>query len=71
MNLSEIEGTAANPILIESVDDLLSIDNKKSYKLMKDLTISSDSFKAIGTYDNPFYGTFDGNNHKITFSNIS
>ena len=71
VNLSEIEGTAANPILIESVDDLLSIDNKKSYKLMKDLTISSDSFKAIGTYDNPFYGTFDGNNHKITFSNIS
>ena len=37
-----------------------------NYILMADINMSGESFAPIGTYNNPFKGTFDGNNYTIS-----
>ena len=69
-SFKKISLTEETPIMINSVDELLNMNMTKSYKLNKDLVIDSKNFKSIGTYNNPFYGILDGNNHTITFTNI-
>ncbi len=50
-------------------DDDATINGYQNYTLTltEDITIS-ESFTPIGTHQNPFRGTFDGNGHTITFS---
>lgn len=50
-------------------DDDATINGYQNYTLTltQDITIS-ESFMPIGTPQNPFRGTFDGNGHTITFS---
>ncbi len=50
-------------------DDDATINGYQNYTLTltQDITIS-ESFTPIGTPQNPFRGTFDGNGHTITFS---
>lgn len=50
-------------------DDDATINGYQNYTLTltEDITIS-ESFTPIGTPQNPFRGTFDGNGHTITFS---
>lgn len=65
------KGTEENPYLIYNVADLENISNRPycSYKLMRDISLST--WTPIGTASNPFTGTFDGNNHKITFNMLN
>jgi len=68
--------TCANIILIytEAELDNVRTNLNKNYILMNDLDLTSyiaanyptDGWQPIGTYTNPFEGTFDGDNHKIT-----
>ena len=69
VNLTEELGTYANPIQVSSKEDMLNIDPSKSYILTKDIDLSGVTIKAIGSYKEPFYGTFDGNGY--TLSNIT
>ena len=59
------------PIEITTAEQLLTLDVSKNYILKNDIIVDVNSFKAIGSYDNPFYGTFDGNGKTITFTNLS
>ena len=68
-------GTADNPFLIETEDDLrdLSKESKsadlygKYYKLNADIVMSNEPFPAIGRNSAcPFRGNFNGNGHSIT-----
>ncbi len=60
-------GTESDPYLIHDESELLSINNNLSayYKLANDISLSN-SFVPIGTITNPFIGSLDGDNHKIT-----
>ena len=67
-------GTQENPYLIASVADLRELANKvNSGDSMKDKTVLltanivlSGDWTPIGTKDNPFNGSFDGNGFKIS-----
>lgn len=64
-------GTESDPYLIRDQDDLLSIipDLEDTYyALSSDITLSGD-FTPIGSEEEPFLGSFDGQNH--TISNLS
>ena len=73
-------GTAEDPYQIETYDQLMwfaqgvnssiSLPERQRVhvKLLFDLDLSAyPDFQSIGTYSRPFYGTFDGDGHKITF----
>lgn len=64
-----------NPIEIHTADDLNAIrggikegwDLSQEYCLMEDIDLSSfPNWQAIGSRENSFYGSLDGNHHKIT-----
>ena len=57
-----------NYIEIVTLEDLLSIENNKSYKLMDNINISGIDWQPIGSYTDPFLGNFDGNG--FTISNL-
>ena len=59
-------GTEENPFKIYTEEDLKYIhDHLDSYyKLESDIELTSE-WIPIGTKENPFTGSFDGNNHKI------
>ena len=73
-------GTAEDPFLIASAEDLLWLrdrannsicnrdENKENhYKLIADIAIESATWTPIGKWDyRAFYGYFDGNNHTIS-----
>ena len=68
-------GTADNPFLIETEDDLRALSDEsksadlygKYYKLNADIVMSNKPFPAIGRNTNcPFRGNFNGNGHSIT-----
>ena len=69
INLTLEKGTPGNPYLINNIEDLKNINPNYSYKLTNNISLKNETFSPIGTYANPFYGTFDGNNY--TISNIS
>ena len=71
VSLNEELGTYANPIEITKAEELLNINHRKSYKLMNDIDVSSLTIKAIGTYKEPYFGTFDGNGYTIKGLNFS
>lgn len=71
ISLNKPNGTEINPIEISNASDLLNIDNNKSYILKNDISLKGVNIKNIGSYDRPFFGTFDGNNHSITDININ
>ena len=71
VNLVEELGTYANPIQVSSKEDMLNIDPSKSYILSNDIDLNGVSIKAIGSYKEPFYGTFDGNGYTISNITIS
>lgn len=65
------DGTADSPYLIATESDLIAFRDKVnggepgvSAKLTSDITLSG-SWTAIGTQENPFTGTFDGDGHSI------
>ncbi len=60
-------GLPSNPIEIKSITDLMNIDTNKSYILKNDLDLRGKDLISVGTYDLPYYGVFDGNNHTIKF----
>lgn len=59
-------GTAADPFLISSEEELQSMTYSlgASYRLKNDITITKN-FTPIGTSDKPFMGTLDGYNFTI------
>jgi hypothetical protein len=69
------DGTAANPYLIANRPQLLLLQqkvnngdkayNSKAYKLTADIALDG-LWTPIGTNENRFSGTFDGDNHAIT-----
>lgn len=73
-------GTAEDPFLISSAEDLLWLRNRANdgicsknenkgnhYKLTTDISIESSTWTPIGKWDNrAFWGYFDGNNHTIS-----
>ena len=71
-------GTAANPYLISTEEQLLLIANsslpnalQSRYKLQNDITVTQETWMPIG-YDNksPFSGSFDGNGYTISGINV-
>lgn len=62
------EGTAANPYIIETPAELLSIQNNLAayYVLGNDIDMQGISFNTIGSPSAPFTGSFDGNGHTIS-----
>lgn len=71
----EGEGTAESPYLIEDVDDLKKLAEKvnggttyeKTYfKLTANIDLKNEPWTPIGTENNFFQGTFDGDGHQIT-----
>lgn len=73
-------GSTYNPYIIETKEQLNNIRNypSSSFKLNTDLVFTAadfsknglfynngKGFEPIGTYEEPFTGTFDGNNHYI------
>ena len=68
-------GSANNPYIIKTAAQLRELANNVSnwsyaqahYKLDADIDCSTlDNFTPIGTANNPFKGTFDGNGHTIS-----
>ena len=61
------------PKRIGSVQDLIRISKElgADYILTCDLNLSEQSWTPIGEYTEGFYGTFDGNGHKITGMQIT
>gem|GEM_PF-5901161 len=77
----EGSGTADDPYLIGTYDQLMwfseGVNSSASLperqrvhvKLIADIDLSDyPSFVSIGTYNRPFYGTFDGDGHTITLA---
>ncbi len=63
-------GTAEDPYLIYTAEQMNAIgaNLRKHFKLMADIDLSSytgTDFNLIGTWDNAFWGVFDGNDHTI------
>ena len=64
-------GTEADPYIVETADDFISINSNLSahYKLVDDIEISSTTGDIVAIKDdnsNVFSGVFDGGNHTIT-----
>jgi len=57
------KGTFGNPIEISALSEIT--DYSKSYKLTKDINLSGN-WTPIGSYDNPFFGSLDGNGFTIS-----
>lgn len=51
---------------ISSEEELRNIEMTGSYKLTGDIALTSENWKALGTEDKPFAGTFDGNGYTIS-----
>ena len=76
VNSLEGSGTAENPYLISTADELFFFAKKVndgtyknvSAKLTADIDLEQEDWTSIGTSTNPFTGTFDGNGK--TISNI-
>ena len=66
-------GTTADPYLINTAGDLKQINLKLGsvYKLNANLDLTGNNFYVIGSYQNVFSGTFDGNNKTISNLTIS
>lgn len=67
-------GTAEDPFQISDAEQFNNIRHNLSadYILVNDIDLSIYSnWNAIGTYENRFCGTFDGDNHSITGLTIS
>ena len=64
-------GTIEDPYLIYTKEDMkkASLNPSLNYKLMADIDYTNENFYELGSYQNVFKGTFDGNNH--TISNIT
>ncbi len=70
------DGTILNPYFLRNDEDLLNVGKgegekwqlSNSYKLTTDIDLRSqkDGFAPIGTAEEPFSGTFDGNGHMIS-----
>ncbi len=61
-------GTTADPYLINTAADLKQINLKlgSAYKLMNDIDLTGNRFYMIGSSQNNFSGTFDGNGKTIS-----
>lgn len=62
------EGTVENPYQISNAEQLNNVrkDMTANYVLVNDIDLSQyGNWEAIGTYENPFLGTFDGAEHSI------
>ena len=66
-------GTTADPYLINAAGELKQIDLKLGsvYKLNANLDLTGNNFYIIGSYQNGFTGTFDGNSKTISNLTIS
>ena len=71
------EGTQLSPYKVSNYDDLLTmadmvdksvLHSKAYYVLTADIDCQSQPLKAIGGLTNPFSGTFDGQNHIISYA---
>ena len=71
----EGEGTATNPYKIQNVDDLKLLAQKvnngeayanKHFQLTANIDLKNEPWTPIGTENNFFQGTFDGDGHQIT-----
>ncbi|MBN2504326.1 MAG: hypothetical protein JXB20_03175 [Bacilli bacterium] len=60
-----------NFIDIATVAQLQAIELNKSYRLTADLDLSGIEWVPLGTYDEPYLGIFDGNNHVISNMQIT
>ncbi|MBE0536740.1 MAG: hypothetical protein IH624_13820 [Phycisphaerae bacterium] len=63
-------GTAAEPYLVSSAEDLNHIMHNprlmaRNFKLVSDIDLSGVDYSMIGTAEHPFEGIFDGNQHKV------
>ncbi len=59
------EGDSDTVYHISTVDELLSMKRKGKYVLDNDIDMTDKKWTPIGSYEAPFYGSFDGNGHKI------
>lgn len=61
------DGTAENPYIVKTAQDLYNIRffKDKSFKIVNDITFDSD-WSGIGDKADPFTGTINGNHHTIT-----
>jgi|GEM_PF-1769510 len=66
-------GTTVAPYLIYTYDDLRQASLKQNvvYKLMADIDLSGKNYYMLGSYQNKFSGTFDGNIKSITNMDIN
>jgi hypothetical protein len=67
------DSTSNEIVHIGTPEELLAIANettKKLYILDNDIDMSSYNWTPIGTYDNPFIGSFNGNGYTISNINI-
>ena len=71
------EGTQLSPYKVSSYDDLVTmadmvdksvLHSKAYYVLTADIDCQTQPIKAIGGLTNPFSGTFDGQNHIISYA---
>ena len=71
----EGKGEENDPYLIEDVEDLKKLAKKvnggeayanKHFKLTADIDLKDEPWTPIGTENNSFQGTFDGDGHQIT-----
>lgn len=72
-------GTSASPYNISSAEDLAQLvsnindgyDTANFFQLAVDINLNNENWRAIGTVDNPFQGSFNANGHTIEGLNIS
>lgn len=68
VRLSEEEALAQGYTLIKTADELQAMQDNLSgkYILMNDIDLAGYDWTAVGTYDNPFVGEFNGNGYVIS-----
>ena len=68
VRLSEEEALAQGYTLIKTADELQAMQDNLSgkYILMNDIDLAGYDWTAVGTYDNPFAGEFNGNGYVIS-----
>lgn len=66
-------GTLSDPYLISTATQLNDVRNYLGacFKQTADINLSGTSWTPIGSWDYPFEGSYDGDNHKITGLTIS
>ncbi|MCD8378473.1 MAG: hypothetical protein LUB59_06775 [Candidatus Gastranaerophilales bacterium] len=64
-------GAPEGYIPIYTAEQLMNIDLDGNYILMADIDLGGAEWTPIGSYSNPFTGTFDGNGHTISNYTIS